>query len=270
MDNLGIHPDSKYARKSAPACLVPERKFARPPLRQGWLVLHCTGCKGCPQRRACSQRRRTSRGMAWRGFRRRGCCQARQGEARHLGEVGADTDRVRPGGQAGTAPRARAALPLRGRADRPRLMPPADQAGLRLHRGRAFADPAQARRPGQDGPARRAPAHAPAARWRADGGVAQIATRFRCARRGARGRARPDPSAAGGGGGPAAQTAGDLVHDAARRPRAPGQEDPGCHPLAARPALQAPRPLESGHQSAASRSRMAHCSTPPSRLCKTW
>src|SRR5216684_2960856 len=67
--------------------------------------------------------------------------------------------------------RAAAALLLRGGAVRLRGAPASDAVGTPLRRGGAGADPAQGRRPGEDGPARRDDAGADATGWTADRGV---------------------------------------------------------------------------------------------------
>ena len=84
-----------------------------------------------------------------------------------------------------------------------------------LHRGRALADPTQARRPGEDEPPRRSSAGAPAAGRRADPGLG--------AGRGARGHARPGARTGGGGRGPAPEAPGHLLHAAEAWAGVPGE-----------------------------------------------
>src|ERR1700730_1668375 len=92
--------------------------------------------------------------------------------------TGLGTDPLQEAVEGGAA----ATLLLRGRTVRLRGAPAADAAGTPLRRGGAGADPAQGRRPGENGPAGRDDAGANAAGWTADRGVGTG--------RGARGDAR--------------------------------------------------------------------------------
>src|SRR6202043_1534471 len=133
---------------------------------------------------------------------------------------------------------------LRGGAMRLRCAAAADAAGTPLRRGGAGADPAQGRRPGEDGPARRDDAGADAAGWTADRGVG--------AGRGARSDAGPDPVARAGDARPAQGTPAT-----AEFPVAPWAQfalrplDEDASPLARRARLRAPGSASGARRDAA-------------------
>ena len=160
----------------------------------------------------------------------------RDGEVRFLGEVEntPEADRAAGGEARETAPAAR--LLLRGRPDRLRPPPAGHRPRPRLRRGRPLADPEAAGRAGQDQPARRPHAGAPAPRRRAHPGLDPRSRPRGGAGAGARPRGRD--------GGAAPRPPAPAVVPAPPRPglRRPRALDQGARAMAGRAGLRPPRP----------------------------